>query len=149
MLKLFLWYPTETTADLVSGKMLTHYLSSDVLQFPPYIEFKVSLSACEAGQLSTEESRQHAAVHAEHRVKRQQQVGIAKSLGRPMVLCQVLKVLSSLSGKPFYGVRLLQRTTRRAYNQRHVQTTMYTCDVLNIGLLEIEIFCHCYLKFNI
>jgi len=74
------------------------------VQFPPDIDLEVSLAASEAGQLSTEQCRQHAAVHAEHCVKRQQQIGIAKSFGRPMVLCQILKILSSLGRKPLYGV---------------------------------------------
>jgi len=80
----------------------------NVLQFTSSIDFEVCLAASETRQLATEQRRQHAAVNAEHRVQSQQQIGIAKSLRWPMVLCQVLKVLSGLSGEPFYGICLLE-----------------------------------------
>jgi len=65
------------TADLVNG--LDALSVSNVLQFASSIDFEVRLVASEARQLSTEQCRQHATVDAEDGMKRQQQIGIAKS----------------------------------------------------------------------
>ena len=94
--------PAASVHDAVSLSV------GDVFQFPSSVDFEVCLAPSEASQLSTEQRRQHAAVDAEHSVKSQQQIGIAKSFRRSMVLGQVLEVLSGLGSKPFYGVWLLQ-----------------------------------------
>jgi len=91
---------------------------SNVLQFPSSVDFEVCLAPSEASQLSTEQRRQHAAVDAEHSVQSQQQIGIAKSFRRSMMLCQVLEVLAGLGSKPFYRVRLLQWTTRWSFKHK-------------------------------